>query len=285
MLSQEEAVCFTSEVLDIEKPIERKRADALTFLNELIVRFQQVIPFQSLSLIAESPHLRRRPTLEEIKRDVMCRRGGLCYVLNTFMKFLLQALGYDVYFVASCVILPVENHIITVVCNLKCNGDRYLVDVGVGYPTFEAIALDFENESAVYKHSFLEYKFVKEEGKINRWHHSKTDKRPVKPEDVVGNWKRIVKIDMTPQDFELFHVRMDEVYTNPAVTPFHTSVRALIYAVQKAVCIKDMSLLMENDEHSLCEVKLADEKELLQAVRKYFPQLHSTAVDALKNYT
>ncbi len=283
MLSQEEAVYFTSEVLGIEKPIERKRADALTFLNELIVRFQEVIPFQSLSLIAESPHLRRRPTLEEIKRDVMCRKGGLCYGLNAFMKFLLEALEYDVYFVIADIAAP-ENHMITIVRNLNSDGgDQYLVDVGVGWPTLEAIPLDF-----VYKHSFLEYKFAREGQKLSRWHRtsSKTDvdTLPVKKEDVEGNWKRVVKIDMTPRNLTYFDAPMDVVYTSAAASPFHTSLRIVSYAGQKAVCIKDMSLLLEDDNHTLCEIKVTDEKAFLQTVQEYFPQLYSTAADSLKNY-
>ena len=40
-------------------------------------------------------------------------------------------------------------------------GNLFLVDVECGYPAFEAVPVNFEEESAVYKHSFLEYKFVK----------------------------------------------------------------------------------------------------------------------------
>lgn len=283
MLSQKEAVQFLSRVLAIERPMERKEEDSLGFLNELIVRFHHIIPFQSLSLIAVDPHLRRKPRLEEIKQEVMSKRGGLCYSLNTFMKFLLEALGYTVYFVNSSILAP-DNHIITVVCNLKSDGDRYLVDAGLGYPTFQAIPLNFERESATYKESFLEYKFVRENGQIHRWHHITTEPRPVKPEDINGDWKRVVRIDMTPRDFDTFDAPMDLVYTNPVRTPFHTSLRAVAYVDHKAVCVKDMSLLLEDDNHTLCKTKLADINALLLAVQRYFPQLYSTAVDSLKNY-
>ena len=37
----------------------------------------------------------------------------------------------------------------------------FLIHLGCGYPTFEAVPVNFEEESVVYKHSFLEYKFVK----------------------------------------------------------------------------------------------------------------------------
>ncbi len=285
MLSLEEAVHFVTEVLGIESPIERKQTDPHGFLNELILRYHETIPFQSLSLIAVNPLSRRRPTFDETKQAVTTTRGGLCYSLNTFMKFLLEALGYEVYFVCSSIVES-DNHIVTIVCNLIAHGDRYLVDVGSGYPTFEAIPLDFESESPVYKHSFIVYKFVREgERQINRWHHSKTESMPVNPEDQVGKWKRVIKIDLTPRDIDSFDAPMDVVYTDPSRTSFHKSLRATVFSNQKAVCIKDMSLLLEDDSHRLLEIKFADQKALLQAVQKYFPLLYSTAVSALLNYT
>lgn len=285
MLSREDAVYFVSEVLGIERPLERKREDAHGFLNEMIVRFQHTIPFQNLTFIAVDPHLRRRPTQEEIKQDVMGRRGGRCYSLNSFMKFLLEALGYTVYFVISSIV-NADNHMITVVCDLDRDGDRYLVDVGVGFPTFQAIPLDFAHESATYKHSFLEYKFVREKGQIHRWHLRKTDSiLPAKPSDIIGSWKRAMKIDLTPRDFAHFDAPMDAVYTDPTLTPFHTSIRAISYVDHKAICIKDMTLLLEDDNHTFQEVKMVDRSALLHAVQKYFPQLYSAAVESMRNYT
>ena len=110
------------------------------FLNEILacVSFECVFPEHPL--MSKPTHLRNKPTLEEIKEDVMSKRGGLCYTLNSFMKYLLEALGYKAYHIA-CHIVRENDHILTVV---EIQTVKYLVDVGVGYPTFEAIPLNFE---------------------------------------------------------------------------------------------------------------------------------------------
>ena len=123
-----------------------------------------------------NPHLffiRRRPTLEEIKADILSGAGGVCYNLNTATFYLLKALGFDVVLVRAKVLSTVmrpSNHIIVHARNVEKPGDAFLVDIGTGFPTFRAISLDFEKESPVYRGSFHEYKFIRHEGKILRMH-------------------------------------------------------------------------------------------------------------------
>ena len=280
MLSEEEAIHFVVNVLEIPKPLEKKRENPHGFLNELILSFLGTIPFHSMGLMSLIPEDRHLPTPAEIRKDVMSGVGGLCYTLNTFMKFLLQALGYDVYFVASNIAYP-NNHIITVVQNLTKSGDKYLVDVGVGYPTFEAIPLDFEHESPVYLHSFLWYKFVREGDTIVRWH-GKGDSRPDCP--LVNGWRKVCIIDPTPRNLEFFAQPMHTVYTTPGTSPFHTSLRAIIFTNKKAMCIKDMSFLVEDDNHELQETKLVHRDRLLETTAQYFPQLQLLTTKALEHF-
>ena len=276
MLSQKEAMYFVTEVLKIPRPVESKQENPHDFLSRLIVAFHQTIPFQSMSLLAVKPEDRHKPTLQETKLSVMSGKGGLCYSLNPFMKFLLEALGYDVYFVSSDIKHP-SNHIITVVQNLRKPGDKYLVDVGIGYPTFEAIPLDFEYESPVYMHSFLQYKFVREGNAIVRWHGKGGSMPGVM---IVNGWRKICIIDPTPKTLEFFNEPMNLVYTDPCITPFHTSLRVAIFRGLKATCIKDMSLLLEDDGHTLQETKFADYSALLDTIKKL---LHLLAIDAVQN--
>ena len=63
-----------------------------------------------------------------------------------------------------------SNHIFVHARNVERPGDAFIVDCGTGFPTFRAISLDFEKESPVYKDSFLEYKFIRHEGKVLRMH-------------------------------------------------------------------------------------------------------------------
>ena len=280
MLSEEEAIHFVVNVLEIPKPLEKKRENPHGLLNELILSFLGTIPFQSMGLMSLKPEDRHLPTLAEIRKDVMSGVGGLCYTLNTFMKFLLQALGYDVYFVASNIGYP-NNHIITVVQNLTKPGDKHLVDVGVGYPTFEAIPLDFEHESPVYLHSFLWYKFVREGDTIARWH-GKGESTPEYP--LVNGWRKVCIIDPTPRNLEFFAEPMHTVYTTPDPSPFHTSLRAIIFTNKKAMCIKDMSFLVEDDNHELQETKMVHRDRLLETTAQYFPQLQLLTTKALEHF-
>ena len=61
--------------------------------------------------------------------------------MNVFFKFLLDALGYSTFFVIGDINHP-NNHILVVVEGLEVPGDKFLVDVGVGLPTFDPVALN-----------------------------------------------------------------------------------------------------------------------------------------------
>ena len=143
---EEKARQFVTDVLKISFPMERRQHDGSKLLQDIMTAFYTTIPFQSITLIAQSPEARHTPSLNEIVDDVISGRGGLCYTLNVFMKYLLQSLGYNVHHVSSSMLGPPNNinHILCLVCDLCTPGDRYLVDVGVGYPTFEPVSLKFE---------------------------------------------------------------------------------------------------------------------------------------------
>lgn len=70
------------------------------------------------------------------------------------MKWVVEALGYEDYFVSGRVGM-VSLHVIIVLTNVLRPGDRILFDPGMGYPTFELTPLDFETETEVYSHLFF----------------------------------------------------------------------------------------------------------------------------------
>lgn len=230
-----------------------------------------------------------RPTLEEIKDDCLSGRGGLCYTLNVFMKYLLDALGYKTYFLCSDIFKP-DNHILVIVSDVRAPGDKFIVDVGMGYPNFSLIPLDFEEESPVYRRSFTIVKFVRRDGKILRYHAKnvrtiRATKREIGEED----WRLIYTIhDLSPKDLSFFDTCMDRVYTdiNSDFSPFHKSFRATAFCGGdlRTVAIKNLSLLFEDELHCLQEVKLRDQEELLEKVNLHFPLLHRYAVEAVKNF-
>ena len=170
-LSPEEAFRFIVDVLKFDDAKEKLKTNRLLFLEELIQAYQKTIPFHNVNLLNLSPEERHVPTWEEIKADMMHGRGGLCYTMSVFMKFLLDALEFKTSFLACAVRGFQDNHIATVVFGLTEKGSRHLVDP-TAYPTFAAIPLDFVEESPVYEHSYLQYKFVKKADMVYRLHPS-----------------------------------------------------------------------------------------------------------------
>lgn len=284
-MSKQEAASFVSGVLKIDSPIEKMLGDRFSLLDQIIKAFYATIPFQSISLISTKPENRiRAPSIDEIKSDVMSRKGGLCYTLNVFMKLLLESLGYDAFHCTSH-ILAQNNHILTIVKNLVKPEDKYLVDVGIWFPTFEAVPLDFVTESPVYDQSFLEYKFVWEGKMLARWHRRGDMRALNQGELTVDGWRRFCVIDPTPKDQEFFEKPMNLIYSdiNGTITPFHHRLRAIFYPGLKAISFQDMSLLVENDSHTLVKTKFESVSEFMEKVKEFLPSLYDNGFCAVRN--
>lgn len=220
-----------------------------------------------------------RPTLDETKKYVLSGKGGLCYTMNVFMKYLLEALGYNVSFVSGDIVNP-NDHILIIVVNLAKPGDRFLVDAGIGYPIFDPIPLDFEKESCTYTRSFIEYKYIWEDGKLNFYLKKKG------PNLLLWNvLRKVCEIDLTPRELSFFDSHFDAVYTDVERTPFHVSIRAIMYKEQgmKAVCVKDSSLLLEDDNHCMVETKIDSADEMLKIIKQNYPSLKEDALKAIEH--
>ena len=136
-LSKEEAIQFVTDVLIIPDPEKKFQEDRVAFLNEVIKGIHCSVPFQNITLLIQEVADQHVPTVEEIKTDLMGRKGGLCYTIGVFGTYLLQALGYDAYLCAGSIkIFDSSNHIICIVQNLTCPGSLHMVDAWSGWPTF-----------------------------------------------------------------------------------------------------------------------------------------------------
>ena len=227
-----------------------------------------------------------RPSPEEIKRDALAGKGGLCYTINVFMKWLLEALGYDVYCVCGKVGDGV-GHLAIIVNNVVKRGDRFIFDAGMGYPTFELTPLDFETETEIYSHSFLKYKFMWEGELVVRCHQRKA--KSSDPLDLPGNmdndWKKVMHIDLTPRELGFFDDLVNVIYTDVEckITPLNNSLRIVGYNEHtfKPVILKDAALLIEGDSSSLKEVKVNSSEEMLKIIEEHYPSLKSDGILAL----
>ena len=209
-------------------------------------------------------------------------KGGVCYPLNICGKLLLEALGYDIYWITGNISAP-DNHLMTIVRNLRSPGDQYLVDVGLASPNFEPIPLDFGEESPVYSQSYLVFKYIRRDGKLIRCHKGKRALLTREKE-----WREFVVIDekLTPREKLFLDKKMEDVYTDRdrSVSPFCKLLRVVAFRPDlKCVAMAGASLLLENDSHCLEEVKLHSVKEVLETVDKYFPILSEEAREAVKH--
>ena len=279
MLSYQEAVNFASDVLKVSV---HQKESPLSLLNELILAFYENVPFQSVTLQAIPLEKRRQPTLEEVKTEVLSGRGGLCYTVNTFMKYFTEALGFNVHHICSS-IKTHHDHIMTIA---ELDGEKYLIDVGNGYPTFEAIPINFEKESKVYQHSFLEYKFAKEEKEkgdslmIIRLH-KKGDFRPGSDAATTNtSWRVACIIDPIPHDLSFFDCSMSFIYSSPDHLVFHTSLRIILFPNGGQALVLRDKLLYEEDSstHELVVKKEFDNfSDIIEEIKMLFPLLYDAA--------
>lgn len=172
LLTTDEALKYLEDVLGIsatEVPnlSDKSVSDStkLSFLEKLLRAFFEREPFQSLYLMSHDIEKRRRPSWDEIKRDLLLGRGGLCYWLNAFMYALLSALGCDASLTYSTYDVgrySPNNHLIVLLHDLLTPGSLHLVDVGMACIIPRAISLNFSLESEEFTDSFMTYKFQKE---------------------------------------------------------------------------------------------------------------------------
>ncbi|BFZ05905.1 hypothetical protein BsWGS_08944 [Bradybaena similaris] len=172
LLTTDEALKYLEDVLGISATEVPSLSDKsvpdgtkLSFLEKLIRAFIEREPFQSFCLMSHDIEKRRRPSWDEIKRDLLSGRGGLCYWLNAFMYALLTALGCDASLTYSTYDVgrySPNNHLIVLLHDLLTPGSLHLVDVGTGYSIPRVISLDFSLESEEFTDSFMTYKFQKE---------------------------------------------------------------------------------------------------------------------------
>ncbi|XP_022254128.1 uncharacterized protein LOC111088400 [Limulus polyphemus] len=274
-LTKDEAVYFVSNVLDIAEAEEKLVTDRKIFLDQLVQRIHEDIPFQNLFLLSMEPENRHLPTWIEIKESMMRKRGGLCYIINVFMKYLLQALGFNAYHATCSVYFP-NNHITTIIRDLTSDGSKHLVDFS-GYPFFKAIPLDFEEESPVYNMSFLTCKFIREQKLIVRLHQIQNIYQCSSSsyfdscQGISDNWFRFCVIDPEPRELNYFEEDMTKVFTVPgANSPFLETLRIVRFPGLKLCAVKNDFELSEGDNHRVKSKKFSSKAEVAKFIRKNY---------------
>ena len=293
MLSKDESLAYITNVFGIQQPEEEMNTNRLAFLNKLIRAFYAAMPFQNVTLMSKPLSERHVPSLAEIKQSLYRGTGGLCTSLNISFFILLRSIGFDVYMNLSRVFLETniqENHAILLARNVDKDGDMYLIDVGAAHPTFQAIRLDFKNESPIYHDSYSFYKFIHEAGDIIRRVLDRSilflsnDKSSEIPKS--GEFMPFYEFKVNPTtDIDQLREHINIIYTEPDLTPFHNSVRAIKFKDKRLVLISNCKLVLEAEDGSLNIEILPDDETIVAAYKEHFPELEEASVrKALQNW-
>ena len=291
MLSKEESLAYITNVLGIKQPEEEMKTNRLEFLNKIIRSFFAAMPYQNVTLMSKPLTERHVPSIAEIKQPLLRGTGGLCTSLNISCFMLLRSIGFDVYMNISRVFLwdlkIQENHIIVLARNVQKDKDMYLIDVGAAHPTFQAISLDFKDESPIYHDSYSLYKFIRKDGDIILRVHDRSilflSSEVPKSEEFMLFYD--FKYSPTTNIDQLIeHVSV--VYTDPdIIPPFHKSVRAIIFKNKRLVLISNSKRVLEADDGNINIEILVDDEAIVATYKEHFPELEEACVrKALQNW-
>ena len=263
------------------------KTDKEMFLNRLIQTMYERVPFQLLNAFRDwsltlNNQKRKVYTVKEINEMCMSGFGGNCGVLNSFAWQILRVLGYSAHLCESLIPNTVTSaHLTVIVKDLVNPGDIHLVDCGLGQPMFKAISLNFYEESPIFHESFLEYKYIKHDGKILRMHGDgdlgKRNDPPIEGFDfILGKWRRFYEFSL--EDFERKTWERYGDYFDVRCGPQDVEPRAAIYPEGKAVIIGGNNLYIEQQDTSLEKSKLRSDDEVIKTYREYFPSVHENLV-------
>ena len=292
MLTREVAIQFLQNSWKINDVELRLKTDRESFLNKLIQTFYERVPFQLLSLFILTslpPNEREIPSLEQIDKVCMSGLGGSCGVICVFAYRLLKALGYSAHLCGTILTTTgISVHLTVIVKDLVNTGDVHLVDCGLGLPSFRAISLNFNEESPVYQESYLEYKYIKRDGKILRMHGEgdlvKRNDPPIEGLDLIlGKWRRFYEFSLQ-EDFEQKSLKRFWNFSYVPKFYQHVSPGASRFPGGKAVMIAGKILFLEQEDKTFKKTKLESDKEILKAYQDYFPSLDENLVHYAYSY-
>ena len=285
MFRKSQVITFLQNEWKMKLVKQQLQDDRKKFLNKLIVTIHENVPFQLLSLrnLAQVPPAERKiASVEEIDHACMSGNGGPCAFVNVFTSRLCNFLGYSAFVCQSVVTNhTLSPHLIVIVKDLVNAGDIHVVDCAIGLPTFRAISLNFNKESPVYHDSFLEYKFVKHDGKVLRMHGDGDvvvpKIHPTKPglDFISGKWRRYYQFTIETLKFKN-SLELGPVFSGqylPVLRP-----RAAIFPGGKAILLDGNILSVEQDDKTLKNVILKSREEIFRAFKTHFPTIDEDLV-------
>ncbi|XP_072179952.1 uncharacterized protein [Diadema setosum] len=283
-MTSEEGFRFVRDILGVASPEKKITSDPKGLLDDIVLYWQQIIPYQTICSIATPNKERHRPTLLEIKHDIWAKYGGRCYHSNVGCFMVIRALGYQATLVPGDFLGAIGEHVVILVYNLSGEGSKHLADVGTGgWPTFQLIPLDFEKESPEYHESFLIYKFVRLGDLILRQHNAESD--PVGAaffkKTLKDGWYTYAEIhDEMPVDVSHFDDAMSMLYTDISVEPLLCNIWCMTFPNRRLLSIRNTTLLIENEEGQVEKSYFRSREEMIETFSRFFPQFSEDVLNA-----
>jgi hypothetical protein len=284
MLTKSHAIKFLQNEWGMNDVEQLLQNDSEKFLNKLIATIHEKVPWHTLSvrnIAFIPPDDRKMPSMDEIDHMCMSGDGGNCTFVNLFTSHLLKALGYSAFVCRSVVTSNVFNpHLVVMVKDLVNKGDFHLVDCGLGLPSFRAISLNFSEESPVYQDSFLEYKFIKHDGKVMRMHGDGDmvvrNDSPIEGLDFIrGKWRRFYEFPVETLEGESLD-DLDPLFGFKYLRKFDP--RAATFPGGRAILLNGNILSVEQEDKTLKTITLQSKEEIFQVFKNYFPSISEDLV-------
>ena len=282
MFTYSEALQLLQNSWGVKNVEDRLKNDRKSLVDEIIQIIHEKVPFQNITILSSSDRNTRPLLHNDIRERCVSGVGGLCYDLATFVWSLFWALGFTVQMLSATstvnCIVP-NNHTIVCIYGLENESDVHLIDCASGFATLRSISLNFPDDSPIFKDSFLEYKYIRHNGKILRMHGKgdsfKRNSPPIEGLDFIqGHWRRFYFLD---PDQKLYHPYKpaEDAYRAVMVslTSFALSPRAVWFPKKRAVVIVNNKLMIENEAGELVTTVLTSDEEILKAYQVHFPQL------------
>ena len=257
-LSENEVDHFLSNVLNI-----KRQSIKLDFINSIIIKVAEIIPFQNIEMTSKYFGI---PLCDEnLKRDILEGKGGICTTINPFMGAFISALGFDVHLIACGKNGEDKRHV--AIC-LKLNGLKYFIDFGDAQPYFEAIELN--SLELEYKRSFRSYKVYKTDEDCYRIE--------LKKENV---WTPYFEFGTAAVNFSFFDEANSKFYSDLEYGPFWKQLHFGIYPNKKLLAIRGNNFIIEDEYGNFKNVKAKNESHFNELLNKYLPE-HSQQFDFIK---
>ncbi|XP_071508761.1 uncharacterized protein [Diadema antillarum] len=285
VMTSEEAFTFVHEVLEVTSPKEKMASDPVAFLHEILYSWQANMPFQTVHSIATPKKDRHRPTLLEVKNDILVKLGGRCYHNNVGCYMVMKALGYQVSLVPANTVSIKSTHAVIMVYNLSGEGSKHLADMGTGgWPTFQPIPLDFEKESPEYHESFLIYKFVRQGDVIVRLHNVESDPAGANfyKASFKDEWYTYASIRFnTPVAVSHFDNVMTRLYTQVNDDlPLLSKLLCIAFPKGRFLSINNTTLLEEQENGWVKKTYLRSRDEIIDVFKRHFPHFDESTIHA-----